>query len=172
MTLVESSNWFIINTKPKQEFIAEKNLQRLGVDVYLPIYQKKVKKDKTKIDVKAPLFSGYLFSRFSIPDFYHKVKYTRGVKMVLGNNDYLWTIAQDRVMDIKSRVQDGIVILKKRKEQFRKGDRITIDEGDFDGWEGIFYEEMADRERAIIMLTNVKFSSKLIVPKKYLILNR
>jgi transcription antitermination factor NusG len=172
MALTENASWFIVNTKPKQEFIAEKNLKLLGIDVYLPIYLKKVKKDKSKIDVIAALFSGYLFSRFSIPDFYHKVKYTRGVKMVLGNKDYLWTIDQDRVMDIKSREKNGVVILKKRIEHFRKGDRITIDEGSFDGWEGIFFEELPDRERAIIMLTNVKFSSKLIVPKKYLILNR
>lgn len=172
MALSENSNWFIINTKPKQEFIAEKNLKLLGIDVYLPIYLKKVKKDKAKIDIIAPLFSGYLFSKFSIPNSYHKVKYTRGVKMVLGSKDYLWTIGQDRVLDIKLREKNGVVILKKRIEHFNKGDRITIDEGAFDGWEGIFYEELPDRDRAIIMLTNVKFSSKLIVPKKYLVLNR
>jgi transcriptional antiterminator RfaH len=172
MDLSKNSNWFIINTKPKQEFIAEKNLKLLGIDVYLPIYLKKVKKDKAKIDIIAPLFSGYLFSKFSIPDSYHKVKYTRGVKMVLGSKDYLWTIGQDRVLDIKLREKNGVVILKKKVEHFSKGDRITIDEGAFDGWEGIFYEELPDRDRAIIMLTNVKFSSKLIVPKKYLVLNR
>ena len=47
-----------------------------------------------------------------------------------------------------------------------------IDEGDFEGWEGIFQEELPDRERAIILLTNVKFSSKLILPKKYLVVHR
>ena len=92
--------------------------------------------------------------------------------MVLGNNEYLWTIGSDRIEDIKSREKDGVVILKKRKEIFSKGDKITIDEGDFEGWEGIFYEELPDRERAIIMLTNVKFSSRLIVPKKYLTLTK
>ena len=164
--------WFIVNTKPKQEFIAERNLRLLGVDIYLPVYLKKVKKNKEKIDVISPLFAGYLFARFSIDRFYHKVKFTRGVKKVLGNQDYLWTIDHDRINDIQTREKDGVVVMKKGKELFRKGDRIIIDEGDFDGWEGIFYEELPDRERAIIMLTNVKFSSKLIIPKKYLIKNR
>ena len=58
------------------------------------------------------------------------------------------------------------------KTSFRKGDRILIDEGDFEGWEGIFQEELPDRERAIILLTNVQFSSKLILPKKYLVIDR
>ncbi|MCK4835973.1 MAG: hypothetical protein KAT17_05015 [Candidatus Aminicenantes bacterium] len=167
-----NNSWFIVNTKPKQEFIAKKNLKLLGIEVYLPVYNKKVKRNKEKIDVISPLFGGYLFARFSIDQFYHKVKYTRGVKMVLGNQDYLWTIGHDRIVDIQSREDEGVVIMNKGIEMFRRGDRIVIDEGDFDGWEGIFYEELPDRERAIIMLTNVKFSSKLIVPKKYLVLNR
>jgi transcriptional antiterminator RfaH len=168
----EDKAWFIVNTKPKQEFVAEKNLKCLGVEAYLPVYFKKVKKNKEKLEVIAPLFSGYMFANFSINKFYHKVKYTRGVKMVLGNNEYLWTIGHDRIADIQSRENNGVVILKKGIERFSRGDKILIDEGAFDGWEGIFYEELPDRERAIIMLTNVKFSSKLIIPKKYLVLNR
>lgn len=172
MEKAEEASWFIVNTKPKQEFVAEKNLSTLGIPVYLPIYKKKVKKQKEKVEMIAPLFSGYLFARFSIGKLYHKVRYTRGVKMVLGNNEFLWTIGNDRIDDIKSREKNGIVILKRRNDNFVRGDRIKIDEGDFDGWEGIFYEELPDRERAIIMLTNVKYSSRLIIPKKYLVLTK
>jgi len=166
------SDWFIINSKPKQEFDAEKNLRNLNVNVYLPVYNKKIKKNKTKVDRVAPLFSGYLFAQFAIDESYQKVKYTRGVKTILGYNEYLWTIADEKIQDIKFRENHGIVLLRKREDSFRKGDRIFIDEGDFEGWEGIFQEELPDRERAIILLTNVKFSSKLILPKKYLVVHR
>ena len=165
-----SSDWCIIQSKPKQEFCAEKNLKSLGINVYLPVYLKKIKKNKIKIDRLSPLFSGYLFAQFDIRDFYQKVKYTKGVKSILGYNEYLWTIDDAKIQDIKSRENSGIVVLRKREDLFRKGDRIFIDEGDFEGWEGIFQEELPDRERAIILLTNVKFSSKLILPKKYLII--
>ncbi len=160
--------WFIISTKPKQEFVAERNLKMLGAEVYLPIYFKKIKKNKEKIEVIAPLFSGYLFAQFSIEDLYHSVIYTRGVKNVLGNSEGLWTIEGRKVDDIKLRENNGVVTLIKRKPNFKKGDRITIDEGDFDGWEGIFYEELPDRQRAVILLTNVGYSSRLIVMKRYL----
>jgi transcription antitermination factor NusG len=166
------SDWCIIQSKSKQEFCAEKNLKQLGINVYLPVYMKKIKKNKIKVDRLNPLFSGYLFAQFPVVDFYQKVKYTKGVKSILGNNEYLWTIGDDKISDIKSRENDGIVVLRKREESFRKGDRIFIDEGDFEGWEGIFQEELPDRERAIILLTNVKFSSKLILPKKYLTAER
>ena len=167
-----SSEWCIIHSKPKQEFCAEKNLKLLDINVYLPVYMKKIKKNKIKIDRIAPLFSGYLFAQFDIYDFYQKVKYTRGVKNILGYNEYIWTIADNKIQDIKFRENNGIVLLRKREDFFHKGDKIFIDEGDFEGWEGIFQEELPDRERAIIMLTNVKFSSKLILPKKYLVIDR
>jgi transcriptional antiterminator RfaH len=168
----DSSDWCIIHSKPKQEFCAEKNLKLLDINVYLPVYMKKIKKNKIKIDRISPLFSGYLFAQFNIYDFYQKVKYTKGVKNILGYNEYLWTIADDKIRDIRFRENNGIVILRKQEDSFHKGDRIFIDEGDFEGWEGIFQEELPDRERAIIMLTNVKFSSKLILPKKYLVIDR
>jgi transcriptional antiterminator RfaH len=167
-----NSDWCIIQSKPKQEFCAEKNLKLLDINVYLPVYMKKIKKNKIKIDRISPLFSGYLFAQFDIYDFYQKVKYTKGVKNVLGYNEYLWTIADDKITDIKSHENKGIVILGKREDFFYKGDRILVDEGDFEGWTGIFQEELPDRKRAIIMLTNVKFSNKLILPKKYLVINR
>ena len=166
------SDWCILQTKPKQEFCAEKNLKLLNINAYLPVYLKKIKKNKVKIDRIAPLFSGYMFAQFDIHDLYQKVKYTRGVKGILGSQEYLWTIGDDKIQDIKLRENDGVVVLRKREDSFRKGDRIFIDEGDFEGWEGIFQEELPDRERAIIMLTNVKFSSKLILPKKYLVFDR
>ncbi len=162
-------DWFIISTKPKQEFLAEKSLRSLGAQTYLPLYHKSIKKGKEKKDVISPLFTGYLFAQFSVIDLYHKVRYTRGVKTVLGNQQGLWTITNQKIEDIRHREDNqGIVTLSRREEEFLSGDRIMIDEGDFDGWEGIFYEELPDNQRAIIMLTNVSYTSKLVGLKKYL----
>lgn len=165
-------DWFIIHSKPKQEFDAEKHLRALGVDVYLPLYAKKVRRNRMRSERIAPLFSGYLFARFDLRESYQKVRYTRGVKAVLGRNETLWTLADERVQDIRARESGGLVVLRPRQAQFRPGDRIRIDEGDFEGWEGIFREELPDRERALILLTNVQFSSTLILPKQYLVAQR
>lgn len=169
---IPGGDWFIVNSKPKQEFEAEKHLRTLEIDVYLPVYKKKIKKNRVKVERIAPLFSGYLFARFDIREHYQKVRYSRGVKTVLGRNDFLWTLADEKIRDIKSRESGGLVVLRRREDHFRQGDRILIDEGDFEGWEGIFQEELPDRERAMILLTNVHFSSKLILPKKYLVVQR
>lgn len=165
----DSECWFIVSTKPKQEFVAERSLRSLGANTYLPLFHKKVKKKKEKTFVVTPLFAGYMFAQFNAKDLYHKVRYTRGVKAVLGNKEGLWTIDESRIDDIKNREDEqGMVKLVPRDMKFHSGDRILIDEGDFDGWEGVFFEELPDNERAIIMLTSVSYSSKLIVQKKFL----
>ena len=98
---IPGSDWFIIQQQTQAGIRREKNLSTLEIDVYLPVYNKKIKKNKIKIDRITPLFSGYLFARFDIHDFYQKVRYTRGVKTILGCNEYLWTIADEKIQDIK-----------------------------------------------------------------------
>lgn len=144
--------------------MAEKNLTMQGITSYLPLYRRKVKKRSKRQEILSPLFSGYLFSRFDINTSYHIVRYTKGVKSILGTDDFLWTIDAEKIADIQSREEDGVVILKPKQETFRKGDAILVDDGDFEGWEGIFQEELPDHERAVILLTNIRYSSKLVIP--------
>ena len=160
--------WYILSIKPKQEQSVIKNLNIMGVESYLPLYKKKKKVKKEKTDVIVPLFPGYLFCRFDFDDHYQKIRYTRGVKKVLGNKQSLWIIDEDKVEDIRKREEDGLVIMKKVEEDFKPGMQIIVDEGDFDGWEGIFHEDLPDEKRAVILLTNVNFTTKLTIPKEYL----
>ena len=163
--------WFIVSTKPKKEFIIKNNFDRMGIHNYLPLFLQEKKKNKQKIKVVVPLFTGYIFARFDVTEKYNKIRYTRGVKSILGNQQYLFSLSEEKIEDMKSREKDGYVTLVQKPKVFKKGDRVLIDEGDFDGWEGIFYEEMPDKQRAVIMLTSVSFSNKLIIPKKFLVYN-
>ena len=163
---------YIICSKPKKESEAERNLKTLGVDVYLPMCKKKKKSKKKKVDVIVPLFPGYLFSRFNFRECFQKVRYSRGVKNILGTKEVLWMIDNSKIEDIKNREESGIVKLRPRTEILSPGDPIIVDEGDFDGWEGVFCESLPDEKRAMIMLTSVSFSNKLIIPKSYLALNK
>ena len=164
--------WFVIHTRPRQESVAERSLRSLNIPVYLPLYYARIKRNKTKIPRLVPLFKGYLFARFPVESLFHKVRYCRGVKTVLGGKHGLWTIDDVLIQSIRQREKDGVVELIKRPHRFSRGDVIRVDEGDFDGWEGVFYEELPDNERAVILLTNVHFSSKLIVPKSYLVADK
>jgi len=120
MIINKPDSWFVINAKPKQEFIAEKSLKSFGATVYLPLLKKRIKKNKKKIKVITPLFNGYLFAQFSIEDLYHKIRFAKGVKKILGSNNSIWTIDNNKIEDIKSRESDGIVVLRIKKKHLKK----------------------------------------------------
>ena len=161
--------WYVLNVKTKQEAIAEANLRKLGVEVYMPLYYKTIKKNKEKKDVITPLFSGYIFARFDLIKYYQQVIYTKGIKNVLGNSTCIWLLENEKIEEIKKREKNGIVTLKKNRHKFTRGDKVIVDEGSFDGWEGIFYEELPDKDRVVILLTSMGFSSKMTVPRDRLI---
>ena len=74
------ANWFVINTKPKKEFQVAKLFAEGGFTYYNPLY-------KSEKQVR-PFFPGYGFLIFDFPSQYQMVKYTRGVKRVVGNRDF------------------------------------------------------------------------------------
>ncbi len=164
--------WYVVQSKPRQEALARDSLAALGLEVYLPLYLKDEKRHRVKVKILSPLFAGYLFARFDTDTHYRAVRYARGVKTLLGQGHRLLSIPDSRIRDIREREKDGVVSLQKKTRPFNSGDPIRIDEGDFDGWRGIFVEELSDQERAVILLTSLSYSSRMVVPKNILIHDR
>ena len=53
--------WWVVKTKPHQEFKAEEALKRQGFNTYCPAIKKEIKQ-RCQIAIKEqPLFSGYIF---------------------------------------------------------------------------------------------------------------
>lgn len=55
------TNWYLLQTKYKQEKRALLELQRQNIDAYMPILKKEKIKNNKKICIEEPLFSRYLF---------------------------------------------------------------------------------------------------------------
>jgi transcription antitermination factor NusG len=153
-------NWYVLNTKPKKESQVERLFQEAGFEVYNP----KIKQD----DRIGPFFSGYAFLRFEHPKDYQLVKYTRGVKKVVGSPHGPIPVPEEMIEGIKAREVKGLIELDKYGEEPSVGDEIQIMEGPLKGLRGIFKREMTQSERVLILLNYVAYQGKLIVEKKKL----
>ncbi len=153
-------NWFVINTKPKKEFQVEKLFTEGSIEVYNPkyMYENKMK----------PFFSGYGFVYFDFPAQYQLVKYTRGVKRVVGSREAPTAIPEEVIREIKSREIDGLIELCKFGEEPEVGDEIEVMEGPMKGIRGIFKKEFSAKERVIILLNYVTYQGQLIIEKEKL----
>ena len=149
--------WYVINTKPKKESQVERLFEEGGFTVYCPKYvrEKRV----------GPFFPGYAFLQFEFPAQFQMVKYTRGVKRVVGNDDGPTPILEEIVMSIKARERDGLVVFEKYGEEPAVGDEIEVVEGPFKNLKGIFRKEVGDNERVMILLNYVSYQGTLLIEK-------
>jgi transcription antitermination factor NusG len=153
-------NWFVLNTKPKKEFQVEKIFSKNGFRVYNPKYKQE--------DRILPFFSGYEFIYFDYPVQYRTVKYTRGVKKVIGSQEGPIPISERVISQIKQREVNGFIELEKYGSEPEAGDEVQVMEGAMKGLKGIFKKEVTPKERALILLNYVSYQGHLIVEKKKL----
>ena len=63
-----SKHWYALQTKPRQEFKAEKQLKNLGLENYLPVIIKKNKWSDRIKEITEPIIRGYIFIKSSEPE--------------------------------------------------------------------------------------------------------
>lgn len=167
MDYFNSTNWYAIHTHPCREAVAAMNLERLGLEVFLP----KMKQTKSvwgvaKTIIK-PLFSGYLFARFSPATYLHLIQYARGVRRVVGNGERPLPVDDEIIMAVRSEMdEDGYVRITARP--LRRGDRVMVQDGPLQGLIGTLDQEMDDRQRVIILLEAIEYQARILIEKRYL----
>jgi transcription antitermination factor NusG len=152
--------WYVLNIKPKKELQAAKLYTEGGFTCYVPVFRQDGR-------VK-PFFPGYGFLRFDFPDEFQTVRYTRGVKRVVGNAAGPIPVPDEAIARIKAREIDGLIELEKHGEAPGVGDEIEVVEGPLKGLKGIFRKEIGDKERVMILLSYVSYQGQLLIEKKKL----
>jgi transcriptional antiterminator RfaH len=142
-------NWYLIYTKPKCEDMVEGKLSGAGFTVLNPkVRERKFSRGKIT-DAVSPLFPSYVFAKFEKYRDYHLIRYTRGIKWVLSNEEGPAEIP-DRIVDsIVERIEDGFV---KIRSSFTQGQNVIIKGGPFEGFTAVFEKEMSGMERVCLLL--------------------
>ncbi len=153
-------NWFVINTKPKKESQVEKLFVEGGFDIYNPKYL-----DNNRVK---PFFPGYEFVYFDYPAHYQLVRYTRGVKRVVGIRNVPVPIPEEVILGIKAREVNGLIEIGKYGEEPEVGDEVEVAEGPLKGLKGLFKKELTDKQRVLILLNYVTYQGQLVIEKERL----
>jgi len=160
-------HWYTVNTKPHQEWLAEVNLQRLGVETFSPkLKQSKAVRRRWQVSI-SPLFPGYLFARFSLEDHYRAVRYASGVRKVVAFGPAPAVVDEEMIEAIKSRVHNGYVSVPASK--FTPGQVVCIQGGPLDGLEAIFEREMTGYQRAVLLLRALSYQARVVMDLEYIV---
>lgn len=146
-----TSAWFLVRSKPRQESVALTNLARQGYESYLPMFaaEKFVRRKSTV--VQEPMFARYLFVRL---DTTGQGQSWSPIRSTVGVSELVCFGSRP------ARVDDALIATLREREAeqqgtpttlFAHGDSVRITQGAFAGLEAIY--QMNDAEgRAMVLL--------------------
>jgi transcriptional antiterminator RfaH len=159
-------NWFAIQTKTRRENFAATNISALGIRILLPLVKGESLARSTHRAATKPLFPGYLFARFCPEHFCELVKCSRGVLRVVSSGKFPIPVHDEVVQEIRDRADDDGLI-RIRPNGLKPGDRISIQEGPFEGLMGRVERELDGGKRVAILLETL-LHARVLIERKWI----
>lgn len=147
--------WFAVYTKYKCEKLVNKQLQRKGIEVYLPL-QKVVRRYTSRIKrLELPLISCYIFVKVSQQDYIQVLETNNVLEFVkIGRN--LISIPEREIEILRRVVGEGNV-LEIEPTRYQVGDRVEIISGGLTGMSGKLVT-VHNKKRFVVELETIGYS--------------
>jgi transcriptional antiterminator RfaH len=119
----EGAQWYVIRSKSRFEAVCLDELSKAGFEALCPMrmdYRWRRRRQEA-----VPLFPGYLFSRFSYEDDYHKVRWLRGVLHLVQFGEAPPPAVNDEIMRFfaENMNDDGVI---ETSPELVEGDRVEF----------------------------------------------
>ncbi len=152
------TQWYLIQTKPRQELRAEEHLRRQHFECYLP-------QKSTDGTTREPLFPGYLFIHLDRhQDNWYPIRSTRGVARVVAFGGEPTPVQDGLIEQLRQRLAQQE---KSASQSFQPGERVQIRGEGFEEIVAIFLSNDG-QHRAVILLNLLQRQQRVRVPKHYL----
>jgi len=147
-TLAPSSDWYVIQTKPREDQRALDNLQAQNFEAFQPRCAVTRRRAGKRKEVLEPLFPGYVFVALDrLEQDWGPIRSTRGVARLVRFGDEVPALPHGLVESLRE--LDGIV-LADPLARLKRGDAVRITDGPLAGMQAAF--EMLDGERRVFVL--------------------
>lgn len=142
--------WYLVHTKPRQEFRACENLQRQGYRCMLPVlHAEKVRRGRLQ-PVEEALFARYLFIELDDESNWMPIRSTLGVQALVRFGGKPARVPQELVASLAE--ADAARRASPPRTLFTPGETLRITEGPFVGLEAVY--QMPDGDsRALVLIS-------------------
>lgn len=153
--------WYTAYTKPRSEKAVAAQLQKLGIDYYLPLTTEYRQWSDRKKKVQVPLFSSYIFVSADALTYYTALNIPGIVRFIhFGGQAAVMT--EKAMCELQQIVTSGYV-LSENTETFTEGEEIMIMSGPLKGFEGIMLRTKG-QTAVIIQVDGLLQTIKVEVP--------
>ena len=161
-------SWYVIYSKPREEYRAKENLENQGYEVFLPTCQiEKLINSKVSL-ITEPLFPRYLFIQLDqINSNWFPIRSTKGVSSLLrfGKESNPIHVPDQIISNLRTFLNSQSVIDK----LFEQNAPIFICDGIFKGLAGIFQKinySMTGEQRALVLIELLGKLQQFSIPLK------
>jgi transcriptional antiterminator RfaH len=161
--------WYLIHSKPKEEKVAQENLERQGYETYLPLILGRTKRRGKTIKSIQPMFPRYLFIHLSDQtDDWGPIRSTLGVSSLIRFGTSPAKVPEALINSLKQN-ENSLGVHELPNKTLSPGDKLLIVEGPFEGYEATLFSQKSD-DRVIVLLkiaenfVKVKLEQSLIEP--------
>lgn len=141
--------WYVLQSKPRQEGLAASVLLQAGIETYLPTVT--IQGDREQPARRQPFFPGYFFGHLD-PERseIRRASYSPGVLSVVGYGGFPYPVPENLVNYIRERLVQGH--RQPGGERFRSGERLVIVSGPLNGLEAIFDRQLSGGGRVRVLI--------------------
>jgi transcriptional antiterminator RfaH len=161
--------WYLIHSKPKDEKVAQENLERQGYETYLPLILGRAKRRGKTVKSIQPMFPRYMFIHLSEQtDDWGPIRSTFGVSSLIRFGTAPAKVPETLINALKNN-ENSEGIHEFTNKPLSVGDKVLIVEGPFEGYEATLFSQNSD-DRVIVLLkiaennVKVKLEQSLIEP--------
>jgi len=149
-----TSNWLLLQVKPRQEMRAVENLERQKAHCYCPLIQLEKLSRGKRIQVEEALFPGYIFINFDSEKSdltYTAIRSSRGVSKIVRFGEEPAKVPETLILQIKDCEKVSLSPLNTPNLP-NKGDMVIIVEGPFKGLQAV-YSQTDGQQRSIVLIS-------------------
>ena len=148
------SAWYTVQAKRSNESRVVRHLAKRAISTFLPFVEVVRRHGGTRRTGLEPLFPGYLFVQLESfnrsPRSWDAVRWSPGVRRILGISENAVPVPDEAILAIRNRVQElGFV---RPEHRFDAGDRVRFRAGPMDGLEAILDRPTSRTGRVQVLL--------------------
>ena len=147
---LENTDWFGIRVRSRCEVRAYDDLCLRGFEAFLPLCSVRRRWSDRVKTLQVPMFGGYLFCRFALPDRL-KVLNAAGVAQIVGIGNTPVPISEAEIRSVQTLATSKVACTP--WPYLQAGQRVSIDCGPLAGVEGVIIRAEDGKPRVVVSVT-------------------
>ena len=160
----DSKKWLAVYTKPRHEKAVEKEFQKKGFEVYLPMLKERRKWSDRKKWVEFPMFRSYVFVRTKIKNTLFVLQ-TPGVVKVIKFGEEVAVVRNESIEAIKLMIEGGYN--PEPLNYFIQGDPVEVKDGPLKGLVGEVIR-LDKNDRLVVRVDAIQHSISIQIDRGFL----